>query len=316
MKERFPLIFALHRFSLDDGPGIRTTVFLKGCPLSCVWCHNPESMRAEGEMAFYPDKCIRCGECRRSCPEEAIADDPTLRIDRSLCTACGRCAENCPTLAIRKMGQAYSQEELLEILLRDRHFFSASDGGVTFSGGEPTLWMDYVSALLQALKGEDISTAIQTCGFFDYDAFSRKALPYLDLIFFDLKLINATEHKKYTGQDNAAILENFRRLTKEAGHRLLPRVPLVPGITATSANLRAIASFLADLGHTRCELLSYNPAGIEKRRILGKIPSPRLPESPLDPAEEETLRQRFRKQLLSRLQEKDEPKAAPQISNS
>ncbi|OPY90500.1 MAG: Benzylsuccinate synthase activating enzyme [Syntrophus sp. PtaU1.Bin208] len=310
MKERLPLIFAIHRFALDDGPGIRTTVFLKGCPLSCVWCHNPESMRADREMAFYPDKCIHCGQCRRICPEEAIADEPVLRIDRSLCTACGWCAENCPTLAIRKLGKAYSREELLEILLRDRHFFSASGGGVTFSGGEPTLWMDYLSPLLQALKGKNISTAIQTCGFFDYDVFSRKILPNIDLIFFDIKLMSAADHKKYTGQDNAVILDNFRHLTKEAGHRLLPRVPLVPGISAVPANLLAIAAFLAELGHARCDLLSYNPAGIDKRRVLGKKPSMNLPESPLDPAEEETLRHQFRERLLFRGQSKLNPKAA------
>jgi len=298
MKESLPLIFDIHRFALDDGPGIRTTVFLKGCPLSCVWCHNPESIHAERELAFYPDKCIRCGACQALCTEAAIVDGPPLRIDRSRCTACGRCAESCPSKAIRVMGEEYPLEKLQEILLRDRHFFSASGGGVTFSGGEPTLWMNYLSAVLQTLKGSNIHTAIQTCGLFDYDAFSRKVLPFTDLIFFDLKFIDAADHKKYTGKDNASILENFTRLTKEAGHRLLPRVPLVPGITATEGNLRAIATFLAELGHSRCDLLPYNPAGIEKRRILGMKPSFPLPESPLGPAEEEELRQQFRKWLL------------------
>jgi len=298
MKEPLPLIFAIHRFALDDGPGIRTTVFLKGCPLSCVWCHNPESMHPERELAFYPDRCIRCGTCRTVCREAAISDGTPLSIDRDRCTVCDRCAESCPSTAIRLLGEAYPLEKLHEILLRDRHFYAASGGGVTFSGGEPTLALNYLSAALQALKGSKIHTALQTCGLFDYDAFSRKVLPFIDLIFFDLKLIDAVDHKKYTGKDNAAILENFSRLTKEAGNRLLPRVPLVPGITATEGNLRAIATFLAERGHSRCDLLTYNPAGIEKRRILGMKPSYPLPESPLGPVEEEALRQQFRRWLL------------------
>jgi pyruvate formate lyase activating enzyme len=188
------------------------------------------------------------------------------------------------------MGKAYPLDALLEIINRDRHFFDASGGGVTFSGGEPTLWMDYLADILAALQSENLHTAIQTCGMFDYAVFSRKILPFTNMIMFDIKFIDATEHKKYTGQDNLVILDNLRRLTREAECRVLPRVPLVPGITATPGNLLEIASFLADLGYSQWDMLSYNPAGIAKRRNLGmKLPL-NLPELPLDPGKENQLR--------------------------
>jgi pyruvate formate lyase activating enzyme len=294
MRVALPLIFDIHRFALDDGPGIRTTVFMKGCPLSCVWCHNPESMRVEAEAAFYADRCIDCGSCVMVCPETVM---PDIQIDRSLCTACGRCADNCPATAIRMIGREYPLDELLEIVLRDRHFFDASGGGVTFSGGEPTMGMAYLGEALRRLKAENLHTTVQTCGMFDYDGFSRKVLPYLDLIMFDIKFIDAASHKQFTGQGNSSILENFRRLTIEAGGRVLPRVPLVPGITATPGNLLEIASFLAELGYADCDLLPYNPTGIEKRRAIGNKLPLNLPELSLPIAEEDQLRKLFFERL-------------------
>jgi pyruvate formate lyase activating enzyme len=250
-------------------------------------------MGAQGQTAFYPGKCIRCGSCKAACPEEAIADSPAITINRSRCTGCGRCADSCPTTAIRIVGKAYPLAELLAIILRDQHFFEASGGGVTFSGGEPTLWMDYLGAALAALKAENLHTAIQTCGMFDYDDFAQQILPFTDLIMFDIKFIDGSEHKRYTGQDNHLILENLKRLTREAGSRVLPRVPLAPGITATPANLRQIASFLAELGYPRCDLLPFNPAGIEKRRSMGMKQPLHLPNLPHEPGAEEELRGTF-----------------------
>ena len=297
MAESPPLIFDIHRFVLDDGPGIRTTVFFKGCPLACVWCHNPEAMSSERELACYPELCVRCGACAAACPHAAISMTPIPRLDRTRCTVCGACAATCPAMALRMKGQPHTLHELLELILRDRHFFAASGGGVTFSGGEPTLPMAYLSDALRALKVEGLHTAIQTCGMFDYDEFARHILPFVDLIMFDLKLIDAGEHRRFTGRDNAQILANFRRLAGEAGARMLPRVPLIPGITATVSNLLGIASFLAETGCRRCDLLSHNPAGAEKRRAIGMSPVPGLPEQPLSAAEEAKLRRLFFERL-------------------
>ena len=174
--------------------------------------------------------------------------------------------------------------------MRDRNLYEASGGGITFSGGEPTLWMDYLSEALKALKAANLHTAIQTSGSFDYDLFAQKILPFIDLILFDLKIIDEAEHRKYTGQSNRVILENFKRLTGDARERIRPRVPLIPGITATPANLLAIASFLADQGYCLCDLLRYNPTWRQKRRAIGISLPPSLAYSPLTMAEEQTLR--------------------------
>lgn len=296
-----PLVFDIHRFALDDGPGIRTTVFLKGCPLSCCWCHNPEAMSPEREVAVSADRCTGCGACSAACPEAAITNSPTLEIDRNRCTSCGKCTDRCPSTAIRLLGIEYQPDELLEILLRDRLFYEVSGGGITFSGGEPTTSMDYLGEALTALKGENIHTAIQTCGMFPYDGFSRHVLPFIDLIMFDLKFIDAARHRRYTGRDNSAILENFRRLTKDAGSKILPRVPLVPGITATPVNLLEIASFLADLECHLCDLLPYNQAGVGKRRSIGMEPAQGISDASLNLLEEGELRRMFKERLTQRI---------------
>ncbi len=291
MKRQYPLILNIRRFALDDGPGIRSTVFFKGCPLSCVWCHNPESITGKGETAYYPLSCISCGECRTACPREAITDNPLSRIDRARCAGCGTCADICPALALKRMGMHVPVDELLKLLLRDRHFYDASGGGVTLSGGEPTLHFNYLRSILAGLKELGIHTALQTCGLFDGERFMRELLPRVDLIHFDIKLMDSRLHRKYTGHGNELIRENFTRLTQVAREKVVPRVPLIPGITATAENLRAIASFLRDLGYCTAELLSYNPAGIDKRSALGREASPELAAVPLTPQEEKSCRE-------------------------
>jgi pyruvate formate lyase activating enzyme len=264
-----PLIFDIRGFSIDDGPGIRTTVFLKGCLMSCVWCHNPESWKAEREIAFYPDLCIKCGDCLDACPEGAIVMDLQGWIDRGKCNVCGKCADVCPATALRKIGRHYPVDELVERLLSDRVFYETSNGGVTFSGGEPALHMDYLGQAAKELKRHGIHIALQTSGMFDLSEFRHKLLPFTDLIFFDLKLFDAEKHRKYTGCDNRRIMDNFRELVKEGKVKIAARTPLVPDITADSANLAAIAGFVKDSGCMGHVLLPYNSGGKTKRAALG-----------------------------------------------
>jgi pyruvate formate lyase activating enzyme len=291
-----PLIFDIRHGSMDDGPGIRTTVFFKGCPLSCSWCHNPESLRTEAEIFWDAQSCVGCHACRAVCPGGASGVLPEVTLHRERCTVCGACAEECPSNARRLIGKHYPVEELVRILLLDREFYRAT-GGVTFSGGEPTLHVEYLSTVLQALKKENISTALQTCGAFDLENFRRYLLPYLDLVYFDLKLCDTTSHLTYTGFGNEQLLANFSALSREMGERLVPRVPLVPGITATELNLAEIARFLRELGIASCQLLPFNSGGIEKRRLLGQ-PGPQvMAESFMDRDTEVRLRELFRSNL-------------------
>ena len=252
---QLPLIFDIAKASFDDGPGIRTVVFFKGCPLRCVWCHNPESMDTDQELFF----------------------------DSSLCIGCGNhtVGKTCFTLARRDVGKVYAVDDLVEIILQDKIYYESSSGGVTFSGGEPTLYMDYIREVCRRLKDEGVHTALQTCGYFDYERFRELLLPYIDLIYFDIKIFDDEEHKRFTGKSNRIILENFQRLIHEELRedvRVLPRVPLVEGITATEDNLSQIASFFHQHNIRECEFLPYNPSGIDKWERLGKPGPEGIPE--------------------------------------
>lgn len=291
---RRALIFHIRRGSMDDGPGIRTTVFFKGCPLSCIWCHNPESMRMEPELEFDPMLCVGCNGCSGTCPATV---EGSCSFDREACTACGGCTSHCPGNARKVVGKRYAVEDLLQILLRDKSFYIASGGGVTFSGGEPTLHHSYLSQVLRQMKKETIHTALQTCGFFDLEIFRRDILPFLDLIYFDLKIMDPEAHKKYTGVGNELILDNFTALAPELGERLIPRVPLVPGMTATERNLSETARFLRQRGIHECDFLPYNPGGIDKRRRLGHSFSAGVPDLPMTQEQEVRLRDFFMRQL-------------------
>ncbi len=199
------------------------------------------------------------------------------RIDRTRCDRCGKCARACPGHGLREIGSFYEIEEILEIVLRDKVYYENSGGGVTLSGGEPTLYLDYISTLLKELKSLGIHTTIETNGFFPWDQFKAKALDWLDLILFDIKLIDPELHLKYTGSRNDVILENLSRVLRERPDAVIPRVPLIPGITSSTENLQGIAALLGDMGIRRCWLLPYNPMGFSKRKPIGK-PVVELPE--------------------------------------
>ncbi len=290
----YPLIFDINRSALDDGPGIRTTVFFKGCPLRCIWCQNPESMDTGAETAFYPDLCINCGDCRKVCPENAIILDSPLRIKRKLCNRCAKCTEECPSLALKKIGQYYPVKELLEILKRDRVFYETSGGGVTFSGGEPMLYMDYVCEIMKGLKDENIHITVETCGYFELSTFREKILPYVDLIFYDIKFFDSKLHREYTGKDNQKILNNFIELYNSPHVPVIPRIPLVPTITAVTENLIQITDFLKKSGCSTYRLLTYNPAAISKRFSIGKDIPTGIPDYLPDIKQEKEWEELFR----------------------
>lgn len=275
MKEneiKSPLILEIKGNSLDDGPGIRSVVFYKGCPLSCVWCHNPESKKATAEISFDPKSCIDCGACREVCPENALSKDNRYYIDRNKCNLCFLCVDACPSGALDRVGKTMSVDDIVKKILPDKPFFDTSGGGVTLSGGEPSLFMDFTSHLLKALKQNNIPTLLETCGFFDFDRFMDMLYPYLDTIYFDIKIIDSAAHKKYCGVPNEKILDNFKKLAAAAAKdakKILPRTPLIPDITDTENNIRGIAAFLKSTNVTEAALLAYNPLWHEKSDKVG-----------------------------------------------
>jgi pyruvate formate lyase activating enzyme len=265
-----PLIVDIKRHSLEDGPGIRSVVFFKGCPLQCVFCQNPETQDPGVELAFFPKKCIGCGSCAEVCPEEAINLDLHGRIHREKCIRCGQCADVCPGNALMLLGAYYPAKTLTEILLRDLPFYRHSNGGVTLSGGECTIYPDYLESVLKSLKSRAIHVVLETAGYFKYDTFKQKILPYIDLIYYDIKIAEPGAHNHYIGRPNERILKNFRRLVGEKSVEVHPRIPIVPGITATRENLLSILDFLWEAGADNVSLLPYNPMGIEMAVSLGR----------------------------------------------
>ncbi len=283
-----PLIVDIKRDSREDGPGIRSVVFFKGCPLRCAFCQNPETQSSGVEIAFSSRECIRCGKCAEACPQRAVDLQLPGRIHRDRCILCGSCADACPGKGLGIIGTYYTPEELTEILMRDFSFYKHSGGGVTLSGGECTLYPDYLECLLKLLKANGVHITLETSGYFDFDSFERKILPYLDLIYFDTKIADEQAHRKYVGTSNQTILDNFRRLLKERRGAVHPRIPLIPGITATRENLSSLVNFLCGAGAESVYLLPYNPMGMEMYSFLGR-PRPPLPDRFMKPEEEREL---------------------------
>lgn len=288
-----PLVVDIKRMSHEDGPGIRGVVFFKGCPLRCVFCHNPETQDPNLEISYSSKDCIRCGRCASSCPLGAIDLADPRHIDRAKCDTCAECVKVCPGTGMRAIGVYYEPEELTEILLRDLAFYRHSGGGVTLSGGECTLFPDYLERLLKLLKAQSVHTALETSGYFDYEPFRRKVLPYLDLVYFDMKLGDTSVHERFTGRPNEKIIDNLRALLKETGVKVEPRAPLVPGVTATFENLSSIVEMLNNAGAQNVTLLPYNPMGMETAISLGRHKPP-LQERFMSPEEEMKATEMFR----------------------
>jgi pyruvate formate lyase activating enzyme len=268
-----PLIFEIKGNSLDDVPGIRTVEYFKGCTLSCLWCHNPESKRRELELSFDKKKCVACDTCVALCPDRALDRKNPFFVDRERCTLCMACVDACPSGALSAVGKPMTVDEIIRIVEKDIPFFKNSGGGVTLSGGEPTLFMDFTARLAAELRQRGIGVLLETCGLFNYDTFMERIYPNLGMIFFDIKIIDAEGHRRLCGQPNNVILDNFKKLHRlflDGGISVLPRVPLIPDLTATEENLTAIARFLRDQGAPRVGLLQNNPLWFDKTEMLGR----------------------------------------------
>jgi pyruvate formate lyase activating enzyme len=265
------LVCDIQRFSVHDGPGIRTTVFFKGCPLRCKWCQNPEALKFENELVFSPERCIACGDCSEACPHQAISFENGPLINWALCQACFTCTEVCPSRALEPAAREYSASKLAVELLKDREFYEP-EGGVTLSGGEPFSRPSFLLELLPLLKKEKIHIAAQTCGHFEWKTIDP-FLDMIDLVIYDLKAISPELHQSLTGKNNRLILENLHRLVeRNISHQI--RIPIVPGLNDSADELKAIARFVLDLKETEIWLIPYHRLGEGKLKKLNTALKP------------------------------------------
>ena len=273
------LIFEVERFAIHDGPGIRTTVFLKGCPLRCAWCHNPEGVDRQPEVSFQADKCLGCGYCFRACPQQAHRMvEEAHELDRQACQRCGSCSDECWAGALEYVGRQVSVAEVMAEVLRDRPFYDTSGGGLTLSGGEPMSQPEFTLALLRAAKAEGIHCCVETCGLAPDGAFEQ-VWPHVDLFLFDVKETDELRHRAATGVSNATILANLKML-HDRGARLRLRLPLIPGLNDHEDHFTGIAALVETLARLEgVEVMPYHPLGRDKYERLGLTPRPGLPDA-------------------------------------
>ncbi len=263
------VVFDIDEFAVHDGPGIRTLVYLKGCPLSCVWCHSPESVRPSPQLLFYRSKCIACGTCVQVCPQgaQSLSEDGERSIDWEKCQSCGTCAEACAPRALAMCGQKWTVRQVVQRVERNLPFFRNSNGGLTMSGGEVTAQARFSENVLRACQQRGIHTAIETCGFARWEVLAR-FVPVVDLFLYDLKQMDPARHKELTGVDNGLILNNLAALGK-TGKEIQVRVPLIPGRNDDEENIRRTAAYAVHVGIKRIALLPYNSAAGSKYEWMG-----------------------------------------------
>lgn len=278
-------IFNIQKYSVHDGPGIRTTVFLKGCPLSCLWCHNPESQFSGRELLLFSGRCIGCGSCVRSCPSGALSMmNGKIIFNREICTICGECAEACPTNAREIAGKTLTVDYVMGEIMKDRVFYEESGGGVTFSGGEPLVQHSFLKELLLECTREGIHTTLDTSGFAPAEVI-KKVMPHIDLFLYDLKLMDDKKHIEYVGVSNKIILENMK-IISEAGKKIFARMPVIPGINDSDEDINAVIEFLSPLNIAQVNLLPYHAFAMDK---YGRLNRDYKLKDTIEPSEEHML---------------------------
>lgn len=272
------LVFNIQRYCVQDGPGIRTTVFLKGCPLDCPWCHNPEGRSSEPEVRVWEGRCVRCGRCAEVCPQRVGGNGRPAGPDAA-CRRCGACVSACPAGARQMVGRWWTAAEVVAEVLKDRVFYDDSGGGVTLSGGEPLMQPEFARAVLEACRAEGIGTALDTCGF-GPQADLLALAPWVDLFLYDVKIVDDRLHPRFTGVSNARILENLRALG-DAGAAIWIRVPLVPGFNDAEEHIEAAARLAASIPSVRqVDVLPYHRLGARKGGAREGSPLPAESPSP------------------------------------
>ncbi|MFW9921687.1 MAG: glycyl-radical enzyme activating protein [Candidatus Thorarchaeota archaeon] len=268
------LVLEIQKLSTEDGPGIRTSVFFKGCPLKCAWCHNPESIPNKQGIQWFEVKCIGCETCVKICPVKALTlNEDGLKIDRERCSICGLCVENCPSTALRIFGKEWTVNELLYEILKDKAYYEKSNGGVTVTGGEPFLQVEFITTFLKKCKDNNLHTALDTCGYTNQKNI-EKLFNFVDLFLYDLKEMDTEKHKEFTGVGNEIILENCKWLVKKAKENnkaVWIRTPIIPNYTANEDNIRQIAKFIAnELKNQidRWDLLAFNNLAVDKYKRM------------------------------------------------